>query len=339
MKAVVIAKYGPAESAFEVREIPKPVPSGRDLLVKVRAVSVNPVDTKVRKNVNAAPRENHTLGFDGAGEVEAVGGEVKLFNKGEKVFFAGNIQKNGTNAEYILVDERIVGKMPEGDAWSFEKAAAIPLTGLTAWEGLEEQLGLVANNPDNSSKSILVVSGAGGVGSIVIPLAKKVFGLGKVIATASRPETIEFVKKLGADEVINHREDLLEQLKKIGYPTGVNYIFYCAEADEGLEKTFPAITHFGKIVCITGSSKPINVLPLFAKRATLTWEMMFTRSITGIEIEKQHKILTNLASLAEKGIIPDSVTKVYSLKNELAQAHKEQESGNAIGKLVLKMDL
>lgn len=337
MKAVVIKKYGPAEEAFEVKEIPRPSPQGRDLLVKLRAVSVNPVDTKVRKNTNATPKENHILGWDGVGEVVEAGSDTKLFKKGDQVFFAGNISRSGTNAEYVLVDERIVGKKPT--KLNDEQAAALPLTGLTAWEGLEEQLGLVPNTDNYANKSILVVAGAGGVGSIVIPLAKKIFKFGKVIATASRKDTQDYVKKLGADETVDHHKDVLEQLKALGHPTGVNYIFFCAEADDNIEKIFPAITHFGKIVSITISNKPINVSSLFSKRATLTWELMFTRALTGIEAEKQHQILNHLSELADQGIIPDRVTKVYSLKDQLAQAHKDQESGAAIGKIVLKVDL
>jgi len=334
IKALEVKKRGPAEDAFELVNVPRPVPHGRDLLVKLRAISINPVDTKVRKNANATTK---ILGYDGVGEVVEVGSEVKLFAIKDQVYFAGSILRNGTNAEYVLVDERIVGKKPKN--LTDEQAAAIPLTGLTAWEGLAEQLGLVPNTDNYANKSLLVVAGAGGVGSIVIPLAKKVFKIGKVIATASRQDTVDFVKKLGADDVVDHHKDVLEQLKAKGHPTGVDYIFFCAEADDNIEKIFPAISHFGKIVSITISNKPINVSSLFGKRATLSWELMFTRPITGIEQEKQHDILTRLAELADNGTIPDRVTKVYSLKNELVLAHKEQESGAAIGKIVLKVDL
>jgi len=267
---------------------------------------------------------------DGAGVVEEVGSEVKLFKVGDEVFFAGVINRNGTNAEYTAVDERIVGRKPKNFSW--EQAAAVPLTGLTAWEGLECQLG-IKPNADNSQKTILVIAGAGGVGSIVIPLAKKVFNL-KVVATASRPETVEYSKKLGADVVVNHKEDILEQLKQNGI-SGVDYIFNTANNDENFDQIVPSLNTFGRIVAITGANKPINTAPLFGKCGSISYELMFTRGLTGVDIEKQHEILNNLADLVEKGIIPDRATTILSLPKDIVAAHNQQAKGDNIGKIVL----
>jgi len=333
MKAVIVTKYGPSEH-LSVAEVPKPTLLPKDLLVKLKAISVNPIDTKLRAGGNNPPREHLIFGFDGAGIVEAVGSDSKLFKVGDEVYFAGDISRNGTNAEYVAVDERIVGRKPKNFSW--EQAAAVPLCGLTAWEGIEEQL-QIAPNTDNSSKTILIVAGAGGVGSIAIPLAKKIFKL-KVIATASRPETLEYVKKIGADHVIDHTKDMKEQLQKLGYPSGVDYIYNCADVGQNFDQIVPLIAPYGKILNITYADK-LNVGPLFYKRATLTWEFMFARSSNGIHVEKQHEILNNLADLIEKGLIPDRVTKVLSLKKDLVAAHKQLESGTTVGKVVLTVDL
>jgi len=336
MKALVIKKSPSDNEFFELREVPKPTPQPKDLLVKLKAASINPVDTKVRRGIHTPlNREYIILGFDGAGVVEAVGSDAKLFKVGDEVYFAGSVIRDGTNAEYIVVDERIVGRKPKNLTW--EQAAAIPLCGLTAWEGLVEQLHLDPNT-DYSAKSILVVAGAGGVGSIVVPLVKKIFKF-QTIATASRAETVDYVKNLGADHVIDHRRDLVSQLKELGYNQGVDYIYNCADASQNTEQLLNAIAPFGAIVNITAVKKAIEVDALFRKRATLTYEYMFARPITGVEIEKQHQILNHLADLTEQGIIPDRATAVLSLKKDLTAAHKQLESGTTIGKVVLTVDL
>ena len=205
MKAVALTRYLPIDnpdSLLDIElEIPKPL--SRDVLVKVHAIAVNPVDTKVRKPKDKVETTPKVLGWDAAGEVIAVGDAVTLFKVGDFVYYAGDITRSGCNAEYQVVDERIVGHKP--NSLNFEAAAALPLTAVTAWEALFDRLGIAQDLASNKVKSILIIGGAGGVGSIAIQLAKKVAGL-KVIATASRPETIAWVKNLGADEVINHHQ-------------------------------------------------------------------------------------------------------------------------------------
>ncbi|MBC7698127.1 MAG: zinc-binding alcohol dehydrogenase family protein, partial [Bacteroidia bacterium] len=207
MKAVGLKKYLPIKDTESLLDLVLPTPkaTGRDVLVNIHAIAVNPVDTKIRKPKDKIEPEPKILGWDAAGEVVEVGSEVTLFNVGDLVYYAGDVTRSGCNAEYQLMDERIVGHKPA--SLSFEEAAALPLTSVTAWEALFDRLGIAEETAKNKEKSILIIGGAGGVGSIAIQLASKVAGL-KVITTASRPETIAWVKNLGADHVINHKEDL-----------------------------------------------------------------------------------------------------------------------------------
>jgi len=223
---------------------------------------------------------------------------------------------------------------------SFEEAAAIPLTGLTAWEGMIEQLGIPIPESDyqkqrNAKKSILFVAGAGGVGSIGIQIAKKVLGIGKVIATASRPESIEYCKKRGADLTIDHNKNLQEELKHHGI-NGVDYIFNSSSIEDKYEQLSAILNPLGKIVNIVGTSTPLNVGNLMGKRGTFTWEMMFTRSMFGVDLEFQGEILNNISELLDKKILHTTLTHVYEDMSHIQEAHKLQESGTIIGKHVLK---
>jgi len=336
MKAIGQSAFGGVE-VLQLVEVPKPTPLPRDLLVRIKAVSSNPVDCKVRTNYGAPSDKKFDppliLGWDAAGIVEEVGSEVKLFKVGDEVFFAGVVNKNGANAQYTIVDERIVGHKPKKFTW--EQAAAVPLTGLTAYEGLAEQLGITPQ-VEQSKKTILVVGAAGGVGSIVVQLSKKVFNL-TVIGTASRPESVEFVKTQGADHIINHNGNLQEQLTALGFK-GVDYIFDTVDLDSNFDQVAPLLNPFGKIVGITGAKQPINYGILFPKRATLTWELMFTRGLTGIEMERQHEILEKLSELVDQGVITDRVTLTFKLSTDLSKAHIQQESGKTLGKIVLTVD-
>nr|MBA3612784.1 zinc-binding alcohol dehydrogenase family protein [Nitrospirales bacterium] len=222
MKAVGLYQYLPIENEQSLVDvqIDRPNPTGKDLLVKVLAISVNPVDTKVRAPKSDTETTSRILGWDAAGEVIAVGPEVTCYAVGDQVYYAGDITRPGSNSEYQLVDERIVGKKPT--SLTFDKAAALPLTSITAWEGLFERLGISPLGED-AGKSILIIGGAGGVGSMAIQLAKQLAKL-HVVATASRPESIAWIKKLGADQVVNHRNALDKELSAIALPQ-VDYIF------------------------------------------------------------------------------------------------------------------
>ncbi len=254
-------------------EIDRPTATGRDLLVKIEAIAVNPVDTKVRApkpQVEPAPR---VLGWDAAGTVAAVGPEVTLFKLGDPVYYAGSITRPGTNAEYHLVDERIVGHKPA--SLDFANAAALPLTAITAWEALFDRLG-VSPKGEHAGRSVLIIGGAGGVGSIGIQLAKVLAGL-TVIATASRPESQEWCRRLGADHTVDHRGDLPAQLKALGF-AGVDYILCFNDTDGHFPAMAELIAPQGKICTIVENARPLPVERLKSKSATFVWEFMFTRA-------------------------------------------------------------
>jgi len=337
IKAVGITSFGPIEN-LKMVDIPRPTPSERDLIVRVKAVALNPVDCKNRSGTfKLGDFEGiKVLGWDASGIVEEIGSGVQFYKPGDEVYFAGSIVRQGCNAELVAVDERITGKKPV--SLSFEESACIGLTGLTAWEGLTECLGIQVPHSDkdkelNGSKSILVIGGAGGVGSIVVQIAKRVLGL-KVIATASRPETVEWAKKMGADEVINHSKGLTEEFKRIGL-SGVDYIYNTSDTDPIFDQFASLINPFGKIVCIVGTQKQHNIGALSVKSAGLIWELMFTKSIFGYNLESQKRILDTLADLFDKKILQTTLTRSFKSFAEIHDAHREQESGKIIGKLAI----
>lgn len=336
MKAVGLYRYLPIdhpESLLDV-ELPQPMASGHDLLVKVRAIAVNPIDTKVRKPkeiVESAPR---VLGWDAAGEVVAVGAECSLFEPGDRVYYSGDVTRPGSNAEYQLVDERIAGHMPR--SLTFEQAAALPLTTVTAWESLFDRLGIVPDPEHNRGKTILIIGAAGGVGSIAIQLAKRIAGL-TVVATASRPDSAAWVTELGADHVINHHKPLMEQLSASGLAQ-VDYIFCCSHTDDYFMGMVEVIKPQGKICVIVDASKPLEMTLLKAKSATFVWESMFTRSMYKTpDMIAQHHILERVADLIEAGVIKTTLSEVITPINaaNLRSVHATLESGKAIGKIVL----
>ncbi|MBC8284435.1 MAG: zinc-binding alcohol dehydrogenase family protein [Nitrospinae bacterium] len=335
MKAVGLYKYLPIEdeqSLIDV-EIDCPKPTGRDLLVKVHAVSVNPVDTKVRTLNNKVETTPRVLGWDAAGEVIEVGPKVKSFAVGDPVYYAGDITRPGSNSEYQLVDERIVGKKPT--TLSFEDAAALPLTSITAWEGLFERLRISPNGED-AGKSILIIGGAGGVGSIAIQLAKK---LGKlnVIATASRPESIAWSKKLGADHVVNHRNPIDAELIAIDTPQ-VDFILCCNNTTQHWAAMAKAIAPQGGICSIVETPEPVELGLLKSKSATFVWEFMFTRSMYQTpDMIEQQRLLNKIADLVDEDKLvttTNNVIRSINAKN-LRKAHESIEQGNTIGKVVL----
>lgn len=336
MKAIGLTRYLPIEDPaslidFEM-DIPKPI--GRDLLVNINAIAVNPIDTKIRKPKDKVEASPKVLGWDAAGIVVDTGSETSLFNVGDKVFYAGELNRNGTNAEYQLVDERLVGHMPQ--TLTMEQGAALPLTSVTAWECLFDRLGIVEDPAKNQDKSILIIGGAGGVGSIAIQLAKKVAGL-LVIATASRPETTKWVKELGADVVINHREDLIPQMNAHQIPL-VDYILCNSSTDEYYQTMVQLIKPQGKICALVDAEKPLNLTLLKAKSATFVWESMFTRSsFKTDDMIAQHHILERVSRLVDHGTLKTTVNEIKKPINaaNLRAAHAQLEAGTTIGKIVL----
>lgn len=308
---------------FTEIELPRPAPAGRDLLVKVEAISVNPVDTK-RRIAEASTSSPKVLGWDAAGTVAAVGDKVSLFSVGDPVYYAGDVTRPGCNSEYHLVDERIVGRKPK--SLDFAQAAAIPLTAITAWECFHDRLKVKAG------KTILIIGGAGGVGSIGIQIAK-IAGL-RVIATASRPETISWVKEMGADEVVNHRQNLISQ---VGKP--VDYIACFNDLDGHWAAIGELIAPQGAIVSIVGNLKPLPMDAVRAKSASLCWELMFTRSrFQTPDMIEQHRLLDQVADWLDSGKLRGTLKETLTPINaaNLRTAHARLESGTTIGKLVLK---
>jgi len=333
MKAVAQKQKGGVE-VLQVLELPKPVPNENDVLVKVIAVATNPVDGKIRSGSGPVDPPK-VLGFDCAGVVEAVGAKVKSFKAGDEVYFAGSNAKNGSNAEYTVVDQRIIAHKPKTLNW--EQAASLPLVVLTAWEAMSEGSGIpipTENGPNpNSTKSILVLGGAGGVGSIAIQLAKKVFKFGHVIATASRDETTNWCKKQGADHVINHQNKLLDQLVQIGFPKGVHYFFCTTDLNKTFEAAVEATRPAGKIMGITGFAG-LDTSKIFQKRIGVISEYMFARIINDEEPELQGQILEKVAHLVDSGVLHHIANHHFEW-SDIKKAHELQDSGKAIGKITL----
>ncbi len=335
MKAIGLYQYLPIEneqSLVDV-EMDRPQPTGKDLLVNVRAISVNPVDTKVRAPKSDTETTPRILGWDAAGEVTAIGPGVEGYAVGDQVFYAGDITRSGSNSEYQLVDERIVGRMPT--RLDYAAAAALPLTSITAWEGLFDRLGISLHG-DDEGKSILIIGGAGGVGSIAIQLASKVAKL-NVIATASREESLAWCLKLGANKVINHRNSLMEELTAQSIDT-VDYIFCLNNTDQHWNAMAQAIAPQGHICSIVETENPVNLGALKNKSASFVWELMFTRSMyqTADMIEQQ-RLLNGIADLVDNGELVTTVNQIIrpiSAEN-LRQAHALIEQGRSIGKVVL----
>ena len=334
MKAVALTKYLPVDDpdSFLDVELDKPEPTGRDILVEVKAISVNPVDTKIRApkdQVEASPR---VIGWDASGVVSAVGPDVTLFKPGDAVYYAGDLTRPGTNQQFQLVDERIVGRKPA--SLSDAEAAALPLTAITAWEAFFDRLHI---EPDGAAEgqSILIVGGAGGMGSIGIQLAKWA-GL-TVIATASRPETIDWVKTMGADHVVNHREDLVAQVRRLGFEH-VDHIAVFNDMRHW-NAAVELIRPEGGIVSIDDTDLPIPMAGMKTKAASLHWEFMFARSMHQTpDMIEQHRLLSCVAELVDRGTIRSTLTRALGPINavNLREAHRMVESGGMIGKVVLE---
>ncbi|GGF11416.1 NADPH:quinone reductase [Aliidongia dinghuensis] len=321
-----------AEEALVDLTLPTPVLRPRDLLVRVAAVSVNPVDVKVRANMAPAEGEAKVLGWDATGTVEAVGSAVTAFKPGDQVFYAGAIDRPGANSELHAVDERIVGRKPT--SLSFTEAAALPLTAITAWELLFDRLG-VPYGVKTQEGAILIIGGAGGVGSILIQLARRLTGL-TVIATASRPETVEWVKVMGAHHVIDHRQPLTEGLKAIGLPA-VPYIAGLTATDRHLPAITDALAPQGHFVLID-DPKVLDVAPFKRKSASVHWEFMFTRPVFQTpDMAAQGRLLNEVADLVDAGVLRTTLNETLGPINadNLRRAHAQIESGTTIGKLVL----
>ena len=334
MKAVGLKAYLPVADANSLIDItlPLPKPQARDLLVQVSAVSVNPVDTKVRSPKNKVEENYRVLGWDAVGKVVAVGDHVELFSPGDEVYYAGDITRPGSNSQYQLIDERIVGRKPK--SLSDAEAAALPLTGITAAEGLFERLEI--SEEASKGKTLLIIGGAGGVGSIAIQLAKQITGL-KIIATASRADSADWCRSLGADIVVDHSQDFAKEIRSKGIHY-VDYIFCLNTTARHWENMADLIAPQGKLCSIVEPEAAIDLNLLKSKSASFTWEFMFTRSMYKThDMIEQHHILNRIADLIDAQKIKTSLNKVLSPINaaNLRAAHEEIEAGKTIGKIVL----
>ncbi|MFT3800748.1 MAG: zinc-binding alcohol dehydrogenase family protein [Burkholderiaceae bacterium] len=334
MKAVAYLHCLPVEDPACLVDVtlPTPEPGPRDLRVRVRAVSVNPVDTKLRRHAAPADGQPRVLGFDVAGVVEAVGAEVTGFAPGDEVWYAGARTRQGGNAEWHCVDERLVGRKPR--SLDFAQAAAMPLTTITAWESLFDRLQLRIGRPADPG-TVLITAGAGGVGSMAIQLAKRLTGA-RVIATASRPESRAQAERLGADVVLDHSRPLSPQLKDLGI-RWVEAIFSVSHTDQHFAELAKVVAPFGRL-CVIDETGPIDVRLLKARSASLHWEGMFTRS--GFElpdIAQQGRLLTEVAGLVDGGLIRSTHARTLGRLDAatLREAHALVESNRMIGKVVL----
>lgn len=313
-------------------EIEKPAPKGRDILVAVKAISVNPVDYKVHARVDPQDKDTKILGYDAAGIVEAAGPEASLFKAGDEVFYAGSVVRPGTNAEFHLVDERIVGRKPR--SFDFAAAAALPLTSITGWEMLFDRFRVP--HGEGTGGTLMIIGGAGGVGSITTQLARKLTGF-TVIATASRPETQGWCRELGAHHVIDHSKPMAEQLKAAGHAQ-VNYIFCTTHTAQHIDAIHDVVAPQGKIGVID-DIESIDVRKLRAKCVALHTESMFTRSTFATpDMIEQHKLLNQVAALVDAGTLRTTLADNLGRINaaNLTKAHKLLVSNRTRGKLVLE---
>jgi zinc-binding alcohol dehydrogenase family protein len=335
MKAVGYKKSLPIDAADALIDFEtlRPEPRGRDIRVAVKAISANPVDYKVRKRATPPEGETKILGYDAAGIVDAIGPDTTLFKPGDEVFYAGSILRQGTNSEFHLVDERIVGHKPK--TLSFAEAAALPLTSITAWELLFDRLG-VAPGKSVDPRTLLIVGGAGGVGSILIQLARRLTGL-TVVATASRPETSKWCLDLGAHAVIDHTQPMKQEIEKRKLPP----VALIASLT-GSEQHYPVLAEIlapqGKLGLIDDPAT-LNISMLKGKAGSLHWESMFTRSsFQTPDMIAQHHLLNDVADLIDKGVLRTTLDQSFGTINaaNLKRAHALLESGTSRGKIVLE---
>lgn len=333
MKAITFTQHAlPIDDpqALIDTDLPVPTPGPRDLLVEVRAVSVNPVDTKVR--AGTFTKEPKILGWDAAGIVREVGSEVTLFQPGDEVFYAGSIARSGSYSEFHLVDERIVGHKPR--SLSAADAAALPLTSITAWELRFERLDIAEGS--GQGKCLLITGAAGGVGSMLVQLARQLTRL-TVIGTASRKETADWVRQLGAHHVIDHSRPMLAQLQALGV-TEVDYVASLTHTSQQFSQLIDVLRPQGRIGVIDDPDS-LDVMPLKRKSLSLHWELMFTRSLYETEdMINQHHLLDRVSALIDQGILHTTVGEHFGAINaaNMRRAHALVESGKARGKIVLE---
>jgi NADPH:quinone reductase len=331
MRAIGYRKPSPSLDALQAFEIPRPTPEGRDLLVEVRAVSVNPVDYKVASGSAPEPGAIKVVGYDAAGVVAEAGPQARIFKPGDEVFYAGSIGRQGADTEYHLVDERIVGRKPR--LLDFPAAAALPLTSITAWEAMFDRLD-VARPVPGAARAILIVGGAGGVGSIAIQLARQKTDL-TVVATASRPETEQWAREMGAHHVVDHKKPLAPQLAALdlGSPA---FVFATVPSGEKFAEFAELIAPQGRLALINGEAADVSLF--MRKSVSVCYELMFTRPLfQTADIEAQHRLLNEVADLVDSGRVRSTMRENFGRIDaaNLTRAMAFLKTGRAIGKIVL----
>ena len=333
MKAIAFTQHGlPIEDPNSLMDmdLPRPTPGSRDLLVEVQAISVNPVDTKIR--AGSATTEPKVLGWDAVGVVREIGADVTLFKVGDEVFYAGSILRPGSYSEFHCVDERLVGHKPK--TINAAQAAALPLTSITAWELLFDRLGVAEGGGEGNS--LLIMGAGGGVGSILVQLARKLTKM-TVIGTASRSETSDWINQLGAHHVINHSQPLLLQLEQLGI-SQVSYVASLAHTDVYLPQLAEILRPQGKLAAID-DPEILDVMPLKMKAISLHWEMMFARALFETpDMIKQHELLNRVSDLIDQRVLTTTVGENLGkiTAANLRRAHALIESQKTIGKIVLE---
>lgn len=331
MKALVYIQAHKIEN-FSIREmeVPKPELKPYDVLVEVKAFSINPVDVKVRASRNAGDNQPVILGWDMAGVVREIGSEVRNFKIGDEVYGAGDISRAGSYSEFCAIDSRIIAKKPR--ALSFTQAAALPLTALTAWEALIARPEMNLNNP---KATVLIIGGAGGVGSIATQLLKAKTKA-RVFVTASRPETIEWCLKMGADGIVDHRKDIASELQRQGVEQ-VDAVFSTTHSDSYMEAFGKIIRPFGHLALID-DPKVFDIVSLKRKAISVHWELMFTKTLFGFDLESQGEILKEVAGFVDEGRIKTTVNVILkgATEDHVKYAHELLEKGTSIGKLVIE---
>lgn len=335
MKAVAYKKYQPGDAGNMLLdvELEKPVVNGRDCLIEVKAIAVNPVDTKIRSSAQPAEGEFKVLGWDAAGIIAEVGEQVTGFKPGDAVWYAGAVNRPGCNAEYQLVDERLISLKPQ--SLTFCEAAALPLTSLTAWEILFDRL-QIHQHPEKS-KQLLITGAAGGVGSVMIQLARGLTSA-NVIATASRQESEDWVRQLGAHFILNHRHTLTSELEKIGL-SSVSHVASLNQTDTHFSDLVAMLEPQGKLALIDTPTLPLDILAMKQKSLSLHWEFMFTRSAFETDdMQQQQHILGRVAELVDNGVIKTTMQQHFGIINakNLIKAHRFIETNTSIGKVVLE---
>lgn len=338
MKAIVQSEAGdPSVLHFERNYRRPALPTGRDLLVRIHATALNPIDYRMRRQSPDSEEKVRILGWDASGIVEHAGPDCEFYQSGDDVYFAGSLKRPGAYAEYTVVDERLVGRKPS--SLNHVEAAGLSLVSLTAWESLVEKLGWQPGDPRHAQRSLLIVNGAGGVGSMAVQLASRLLKVGRIVATAGRPETKAWCFQMGATEVIDHHGDLRDQLKNVGGE--VDAMFICYDGAKYIRLAGDLVKPLGHVVSICpleDEQMAFAQQSCFYKGLQFSWELMFTKSLYGLHMESQRAILNRIAEEVDEQVLQSIVTRTIPFQLDAVQtAHLQLEASTFIGKTTIDL--